>query len=260
MQFVKPLTEKEYVECFKYFSERSHEYEDMLELFTMVIDNLNKRSIEILSIGAGTGVFEEQIIKISNVKINITCLEPNINHIPMLEKRNFIVIPEYLSVETKIDKKFDLVLMSHCLYPIKKPIEMIIKSMEFLNSTGKLIIFHQSSIGMYQFISKIWPLINFIDQPIADHSLSIEQIVMDLKNRPSFNYRLTHGYVSSWIDVKDIIQNNIDITHHLLTFFSQTNTKNLDSEIFNKMIQKIKSNIYDEYKYLHPTGILIIQN
>lgn len=60
---VKPLTEDEYATSFKYFSDRSHEYEVMLNFLIKHINKNNKKTIKILSIGAGTGYFDNMYIK-----------------------------------------------------------------------------------------------------------------------------------------------------------------------------------------------------
>ena len=56
---VDPLTESEYAKSFQVFAQRSSEYDAMI---TWVRDYFDSSVRSILSIGAGSGYFDEQII------------------------------------------------------------------------------------------------------------------------------------------------------------------------------------------------------
>ena len=77
------------------------------------------------------------------------------------------------SLSSNFDEKcggplFDVILLSHCLYPVEDPFEAVSHAVKFLKPHGKILIFHQGeavSIELYTY------LINRSDPKIFSPSL-----------------------------------------------------------------------------------------
>jgi ubiquinone/menaquinone biosynthesis C-methylase UbiE len=256
---VSPLTEIEYAECFQVFAERSHEYEVMLSNIMNIINNMNNKKIKMLSIGAGTGYFDSQILKKINHEVIYHAIEPNEKHITLLQKtlepyKNIKIHKNYFSENTRLDEKYDVILFSHSLYPINNPYSSVKNALNFLEDTGKLIIVHQTSKGMCPFVNKYYKFILFDKSPLADHTFDSNDIVKQLMNK-EIKVNSTETY--SYIDFSDI--NNKEIQEKMLSFFLQTNYSKLPYNLQLNMIYDIKNNMDEKNRYLHPTGLITIE-
>jgi len=273
----QPLNDYEYASSFEVFVNRSSEYEAMISWMCQFINKWQNETILkpcIFSIGAGTGHFDSIILDyICNnfVSPRYYCaFEPNPIHYEELNKRinkysfSSDVIREYFTPRTHRSQKFDLILMSHCLYPMPDPLGAIKNAISMLNKNGVLIIFHQTKTGMCEAVNKInneylkWNLI-----PTADHSYSIDDIVRELKNiHIPFNIQIETEESSSYIDFTDIGKNDI-ITDEMLSFFIQTKASNLDPKIRANILNQLTQNLVEKdgkLLYEHPTGIILIKH
>ena len=258
-----PLTEPEYAKCFRTFLDRSHEYDYMLNIVDY-IQTKPDESTTILSIGAGTGYFDEQVLNKLKNKVNYYAFEPNPIHIIELTERltktrhNIKIIQDYFSSETTFDLEFDYILISHCLYPIRNPFNVLHHAISFLknNNESKLLLFHQGDVGMVNFVNKFNKYLKFSSEPYAKHDYSSKDIIEYLKYN---NFKYDLYLLPAYIDLSDVFTND-DILHDMVTFYIQTNTKLLPKQLFDEMVEDIKAHTLNDMKYNHPTGMIIISN
>lgn len=257
-----PLSEPEYAKCFRTFLDRSHEYDYMLNIVDY-IETKSDGSTTILSIGAGTGYFDEQVLNKLKHKVNYYALEPNPIHITELTERlnktthNIKIIQDYFSTSSSFDLKFDYILISHCLYPIRNPFNVLHHAISFLNDDkSKLLLFHQGDVGMVNFVNKFNKFLKFSSEPYAKHDYSSKDIIEYLK----YNHIKHDLYLlPAYIDLSDVFTNE-ELLHDMVTFYIQTNTKLLPKELFDEMVEDIKAHTMSDMKYNHPTGMIIISN
>lgn len=251
---VEPLTYEQYAKHFKAFVQRTSEYKVMIEFLVDFIKSSKKTELKFMSIGAGTGHFDNQVFSQCDVKVDYYGIEPNKSHFDQLTetiKTNKTKFEQVcFTEEMKPCPEYDIVLISHCLYPMDEPIDMIKHAMKFLNETGKLIIFHQTEVGVCQFYRTFMEQITFYPKrPQDDLSFSIDDIIKEV------GVECIKKEISSALDVTDINSDNLDATHDLLTFFCQTDTRKLPDTIFKEMIAYVKKHS-DNNMFLHPTGII----
>lgn len=228
------------------------------------IETNNNETKNILSIGAGTGHFDQQVLNRIPNKVNYYAIEPNPAHVPELKERlattihNITVIQDYFTTETSFDIKFDYILISHCLYPIPNPFNVLHHAINLLENKGKLLLFHQGDVGMVNFVQKFNKYLKFNGEPYAKHDFSSKDIIEFLKyNKINYQTQLLPAY----IDMTDVFDNE-DILHDMVTFYIQTNTRLLPKPLFDMMVEDIKEHTLGIscMRYNHPTSMIIIEN
>jgi phospholipid N-methyltransferase len=253
---VEPLTEDEYADSFKIFSEKSGEYPMMLNILLNQIDTSQR--VKILSIGAGTGYFDVQFLKHLN-NFEYYAIEPNNIHVDKLKFtlkkfHNIHIIHDYFTTNTSLTEQFDIILFCHSLYPIYNYSEIIQHASSFLNSTGKIIIFHQSSIGMYQFVTHFQKYITFTKTPLAIHNYCGDDIVKSLGS----NYLCQTFTLDTFVNFSGIINDFVKL-HQMLTFFLQTKTFLFPNSFFKELLNILGQQLIDT-NYIHKNNMIIIQN
>lgn len=289
---VHPLTEKEYAKCFATFTARTTEYSSMITWTEKFLIDKQYQHPKILSIGAGTGHFDEMFIKLLPSPPSLyTAIEPNDTHFQQLKDRlskykfETEFVQEYFE-HFSTDQQYDIIIMSHCLYPIPNPSQFMIHASTLLSPEGSLIIFIQTENSMCQFFNKYSALLEWSAPPLADHSvctkslcesLDAQHINYDLYicpshiNIDSFFHKTNQHDISTNSDYDIELQGNSQsrfaassecdtkIIHDLLTFYIQTDTTKLPPNIIKDMIHDIKSGVYPgTHNYSHPGGVIVI--
>ena len=183
-----PISAERYAETFNYFAEHTSEYKQMLSTAVDILSESRKKQLKILSIGAGTGYFEKNIItRTLHIEFDLTCFEPNKNFLPQLWGNlgmlchRLTVINDVFVSNTDLIEKYDFIIMSHVLYSMEDPVEIIEKAISVLNPGGKIIIFHMTEEGIYDFATQVFDQVEFSKTPIAWHDTSVEQLASELK-------------------------------------------------------------------------------
>jgi len=258
------LNEEQYAKCFKVFVSRSHEYDNMKSNLIDYLIGMKKQNIKMLSIGAGTGFFDQDVIGIlseNHISVEYHAIEPNPAHLVELHKRfpDSNIMGCYYTLDTKIDNKFDVILMSHCLYPIPQSIEIVGSTINYLTESkdgfdgGKVIVFHQGSGSMVDYVKKFNEFLNPDRSVYANHTISSDDISQNLSlGSKKISHRILYGY----IDMKGIWENDDDL-HEMITFFIQTNTRLLPVELYQMMVTELKNKSPNDV-YYHPTGMIVI--
>lgn len=256
------LTQEEYAKCFNVFVKRSHEYEEMMKGMIDCVSSMNNNSIRMLSIGAGTGYFDKNILetlKFRGINVEYYAFEPNPVHLKGLQKRipDGRIIGDYYrsdsTHETIIDKKFDIILLCQCLYPMPDPYEIVVSTLKLLSPNGRTIVFHHSDGDMTNYVKHFNKFMDPNRKVRDDQTLSAQDIARYLTIRNiKFQFRELDGY----IDMTDI-WNETNQLYEMITFFIQTNSRHLSEDLYEKMVDKLKKDTYDD-RYHHSTGMIII--
>ena len=124
------LTDEEYAKVFDTFSKDSSRNSNIENgIIRPLLSKFADKSIDIMSIGAGTGWIEDKIIKHPTSRVNsLLAVEPNPEHADEQREKS----KNWTDTVTDIDitffdenyataKKFDVILMVHFIYYVKKP-------------------------------------------------------------------------------------------------------------------------------------------
>lgn len=259
------LTEEQYAKCFSVFVKRSHEYEQMLSAITNYVTSMNNKSIKLLSIGAGTGYFDKNVLdnlKSHGIEVEYHAFEPNLVHLKALKER----IPDghiigdyysktYLTHNEFMDKKFDIVLLCHCLYPMENPHVIVTSTLKLLSPSGRTIVFHHSAGDMTNFVKHFNKFMNPDRKVRDDQTLSAEDITEYLTVH---DIRYEYSKLDGYIDMKDIWTNDEQL-YEMVSFFVQADSHELPVELYEQMVAKLKEDT-DKHtnKYQHSTGFIVI--
>jgi len=267
MSLTRPLTDKEYAQCFDAFKKVSSEWMAMDEwLEKEFIPCLAGRSFaRVLSVGSGTGDFDLTLMhmllkKIS--RISYVALDPNKEHNAIFSERyrecglgleSFQIIPQPFGQE-RLDGGFDLIHLTHCLYYILDRKTAILRAYEMLSPGGFLLIFHQTTMGINEIQRAYMKLVKGNEKEMfSAHDISL--IFEDLEL--SFNYDV----LISDIDVTDCIKEN-ETGRKILNFFLESDLDGIDPYLKKEIIQKMKEICrYENGRYFlfHPCGIFWIR-
>jgi len=263
----RPLTDKEYAECFDAFKKVSSEWMAMDEwLEKELIPCLEGRpSARVLSVGSGTGDFDLTLMRMLLEKISqisYVALDPNQEHNAIfsqryhdcgLELRSFQIIPQPFGQE-RLDGGFDLIHLTHCLYYIPDRRTAIRRAYELLNPGGFLLIFHQTTLGINEIQRAYMKLVKGDEKEMfSAHDIALIFEGLGLK----FNYDV----LVSDIDVTDCIDEN-ETGRKILNFFLESNLDGIDSSLRKEIIQKMKEICrYENGRefFFHPCGIFWIK-
>ncbi|XP_065068985.1 carnosine N-methyltransferase 2-like [Rhopilema esculentum] len=264
----KPLTEEEYAKAFATFVAGSTEYEEIPKMMKPVIDGLNGRKIDLMSIGAGTGCIEDNLIQQCDLKVKMfLAIEPNIAHRNQLQATvaswgevDLEIDPSYFDETYKTEKKFDLILMSHSMYCVDNPVQIMIKAVSYLKPSGKLIIFNQTERGGHELYLHLRRNVSMDNRPINDHFVTTKYIADALLNN-GINFELSEA--PSTLDVTDFIkQNGSSTANDVVTFFLQTNYEALNDDLKKSIYEMVKDRCVDDehgrHMFSHPNGMVFV--
>lgn len=278
---VAPLTMKEYARTFEALVTReSTEYDIMAKVAGKLIsdNNFDKVPVDMLSIGAGRGQFEQRLVKELGLKLGyIYAVEPNEAHVKLLRPAlkaldvKHDVDPSFFGqdfalMERRAKYKFDLIMFSHSLYAFQDPFGAIEYSCKFLKPTGKILIFHQGGPGvcdmLYSFLIDNSDPDTFNAQLThVNHSLTARKIESHFKdNHPEKKViRLEEIAV---IDVDNFVRGKEeDRDDDIVTFFLQADYRKLSLEARKFVYETVVSNceiLENKYVLRHPCAGIVI--
>ena len=127
--YASSLCHDRYAECFEAYKRISTEWECMRQwIHDNLLDSLpHKENISILSVGSGSGDFDLQLIELVASKfksVDYVAVEPNKVHSQQFKIRTITYLLQGIRFrihtlpfeELRIDKRFDLIHLTHCLY------------------------------------------------------------------------------------------------------------------------------------------------
>jgi len=260
------FSEEEYHASFAAFLEGSpKEREQMLSLSKHIIAGFNQNKINMLSIGAGTGCFEDSMIEKCGLSLEYFYgIEPNENQAKQLEntvskwKVKYTIDKSCFTPEFECEKKFDLIIMSHSLYYMPNPTEAIMTAKSLLRPNGKLLVFHNTEDGaQYGIVNKFLSLASLDTAVVCNHGLSLEEISRNLTNKGIQNY--IRKAPVFWDVGKFIAKQNSGI----ISFILQTCYENFPLSIQKEIYQVVKDKCVnpEEGKCFipNPAGVLVTE-
>ena len=175
-----PLTEEEYSHAFKAFLRCSDHLSDMLGLIEPVVASFSGKPVSVMSIGAGTGCFEDEMVRKLGLKIShFHAVEPNKDLHKLLTQTmlswqnvKFKIEEKYFTEEYETRHKFDLILMSHCLYNMDNVPKVLSKARSLLEENGKLAVFIHSEIGGPELYKHAINSVKYLSPPLGDQSVT----------------------------------------------------------------------------------------
>ncbi len=243
---LEPLTADEYAKIFaSYQTYATDEYVKMIDVISPFIQRLNGKQVALMSIGAGNGCFEEDLINNKGLRVKFFhAVEPD----NFRRKELAEVVPkwqtEYFIDERGFDdafeteNKFDVILMSHVLYCLAEPVKAIRKAISFLNPGGSLVIINQTEVGMNAVQNILFEVAHFKSAAFNDHQITTASISSEL-HEASIPHVITSR--DAGIDVTDFVQKKQTPTSGDATsFFIQTS--------FEKLPEDMKSRVYEAVK------------
>ena len=187
---IDTLNYAEYLKAFsKYEATRVYQ-KGTKSLLKQFIDSFSGRPIDFLDIGAGFGFWEKMLITELGLSINYYyAIEPDHQHrerlmltISQLNLTNLTVDERFFTKETDLERKFDLIFVSHMLYSIENPEDFLIRACFHLKPGGKLIILHQGKKGV-KLCDYIKELVDFPMGRCKNHSLATDDFSSMLTRR-----------------------------------------------------------------------------
>ena len=233
----KMITEKEYAEVYITFKQNSNQ--DVIVrngIIRPIIQKYGGKSMDVMSIGAGVGWLEDEIIRHPDLKVNrMLAIEPNPKHAKKLREKAENWLDTFYEIDSaefdefyETTKRFDVILIVHTLYYIRNPIGAVIKAKSFLKPEGKIMIVIRGKEGGSELTSYINTQVELV-QPMYVHSLEdSDELVKGLvqnKIKCCFQNFTDHFDVTDFIERKDTPTCN-----DIISFFLQTKYENLDKE------------------------------
>ena len=269
---VLPLTEEEYIAAFNTFSSNTTQYGFMLEMIKPVVESFNGKHIDLMSIGAGTGCFENDLVTKMGLDVSyFHVVEPSEDHREQLKQKviswgytKLAVDKSYFTENYETEHKFDLILMPHCLYHMDNIDLVILKAISLLKAQGKIVIFVHSETGAdSELFFKAMEHMEYISRPLADEGVTRKSIC-EILAKNSIHYT-TSREGSCATDVTQFIKRQkASTTNDAVSFFIQTRFEKLPQELRKELYELVKERVVhtdeDTFMLPHPTVMIIINS
>ena len=278
-RIVRPLSEKQYVESFAtlyqpFENNRSTESGVRARWTREYLKTHTPNTI--LSIGAGTGTYDAYFINHMASPPHFYCgVEPTPGHEKLLRKTiaNLKSPPNNISIISRpfdqnfqltesACKRFDVIIMAHCLYCIPNPAQAIQHAIQFLSDDGKIVIYNGCFEGITEIFTKFVNDFNltWTTYPFQDQTVTIESLSNDLRK---INIRHFMERFNSFIDVTSFFEDDRPVITNILNFMMQTDVSQFPDYYLQEMIDYVKdhSRFNAEsgwYEFYKPSGFIVI--
>ena len=267
----KLLTDEEYAKMFTAFKKASDEDAVIRNaIITPIIGKFRNKSLDFMSVGAGTGWLEDEIIKHPALSINsILAIEPNPEHAEKLRETSkswidtiYNIDNSYFNEHYQTDMKFDVILLIHSIYYFENPIDVIIKLRSFLKPGGQIMIAVIGERGGHELAAQLHTKLNSAASTFSYNWMSSEFLVNRL-NETNITFqcqnRTARNDVTDFIERKDTPSCNDTISFFLHTKYEDLD-KTLQEDIYN--IVQDCATVTKDNKYFFPedTTYITIQS
>ena len=244
----------------------------MLEMIKPVVESFNGKLINLMSIGAGNGCFENDLVTKLGLDVSyFHVVEPSEDHREQLKQKvsswgytRLIVDKSYFTENYKTEHKFDLILMPHCLYHMDNIDLVILRAISLLKAQGKIAIFIHSETGAdSELFFKAMESMEYLSRPLADEGVTRKSI-SELLAKNSIHFTAS-GEGSCATDVTQFIKRqNSSTANDVVSFFIQTRFEKLPKELRKELYELVKERVIhtDEDRYMlpHPTVMIAIHS
>jgi SAM-dependent methyltransferase len=236
-------------------------------------DKTENNTLSVLSIGSGEGDIDFDIIQAILPHLNYQwthlkydALEPNTIHRKrFLERLSENSFDEHISVsvhdasfgvsdEFESHESYDLILFVHVLYFFNDPYQIIQHALALTKPTGRVIIVHQSAIGIPEIQRKHMLSLKGNEKGI----LTTEDIKKRLDQEGGCLYRFYD--VDAYLDVTECF-NQSEVGWKILSFCMGCDLRKVHKNKLTRLLQSMRNHaeIKDEGLFLYePIGIFII--
>ena len=264
MQKIKviPLNAYQNAKFFKTLMERSSVYPDMLSIFSGIINCFDNEHLSILSIGAKDAIFDMMCLQSMKKNYNYTIIENDVEYLGDIYQNLKGYRYNYININfdenTNLRHKFDIIMMKY--YSCDNLVETIRNAATHLTNNGKLIVFHQTFDGICQFNQNFSHYFQYVEKPLVDQFVSLNEVSNTFNLKYGDIFENAYCNISNWIDLREILDNNQNIMHQILSYFLQFNSQKLSNMMIICMLSEIFKNLFEINKYHNPLGIMIINH
>lgn len=216
------LTAEEYTRLFASYQNDTDEYSDMVSLIEPFLHDFKGKHVDFMSIGAGTGCFEDALIKEKGLLVEYYyAVEPNDVRRADLER----IVPTWNTdyfiddrkfagdFEIKTTKRFDLILISHAMYFFREPWRAILRARSFLKPGGVLLVLNMTEVGYADVQREFFKVAQITGTPIYSSEVTTKSMSQELDQAS-----VPHKVVTkeSRLDVTDFIKKRETPTANVL--------------------------------------------
>jgi hypothetical protein len=133
----------------------------------------------------------------------------------------------------RIDTRFDLIHFTHCLYYIPDRAGAVLKALNMIVDHGMVLIFHQTPMGINQIQRKFLKRVKGTEKEMFS-SKELQAILHRYHIKYHFNI------LDSFMDVSDCLMADSETRQKLISFFLESDTRQLLPEIGQEICRFIK--------------------
>ena len=244
------ITDEEYAKTFHTFKSKTDEDAVIRNAIVKpMIEKYADKSIDIMSIGAGKGWLEDEIIRHPQMKIKrILTIEPNPDHAVKLREMSLqwtktavSIDQSYFDENYETAQKFDVILLVHSIYYLKNAIDAIIKLKSFLNPGGQIMLAVEGERGGHELASYLYERMDSVPSTYSFNWLASGLLVQGLKNK---NIKCQLQTLTSFIDVTDFIERkDTSSCNDVISFFLHTKYEDLDEELKGDVYKMVQDRV-----------------
>jgi len=244
----KILTHDEYAKVYRTFKRNSQQDDIVRNAVTeLILHEFGRNSIDVMSIGSGTGWLEDHLIKHPQLKItSLLAIEPNLCHFEAIKEKSanwkntiFDLDPSCFGADYGTEKRFDVILMVHTIYYIKNPINAVIKAKSFLKHGGKLIIVAQGEKGGYELTATVYEEVIRNAPPTYAYNCIHGGFIVDGLRKEGIPFTIKEAV--DFLNVTDFI-GRVESPNYsdTISLFLHTMYEYLDDECKEEIYKKVK--------------------
>jgi SAM-dependent methyltransferase len=252
-----PLEGERYKDGQLIFRQSSNQQKLMLDwLEQNFVARFEQDTIKFLSIGAGTGIFDEQVIRgflRRDLRIHYEGLDPNQDVLKLLENSLRHLTGEKLTVNTLLSdfeiyqtsKKFNFILLVHTHYFFRDLCQNLQKAWNLLEEGGSIILYSALDIFLSQFFNVTFQS-NFGHPPWLSHP--VQQVLRTL------NIPFRRESINAVLDISACFGQDDKAANDLLSFIIHADTTNTSGR--DVLLACLKKNATRENeKFLLPHAV-----
>jgi SAM-dependent methyltransferase len=217
------------------------------------VPRLGPETIRFLSIGAGTGIFDEQLIQAflrRNLRIQYEGLDPNPAVLNLLKNNLKPLTGEKLTVNILLSdfesyeaiKKFNFILLVHTHYFFLDLRQNLQKAWDLLEEGGTLILYSALDIFLSQFFNVTFQS-NFGHPPWLSHHVQ--------KALKTLGVPFRRESINAELDISACFDHDEKAANDLLSFVIHADTTNISGK--DVLLTCLKENaVYENGRYLLP--------
>ena len=247
----RPISDDEYAKLFNTLK-RTSDLDTIIRngIIQPILNKYADKAIDVMSVGAGIGWLEDEIIRHPNLKINsILAIEPNQKHAEKLKEKSLNwkyttsnIDTSYFSENYDTEMRFDVILMVHSIYYLENPTDAIIKLKSFLKDGGQVMIDVRGEKSGFELVKCMQEYLKIPTSTCIYGSLyHAGMLIEDLKEN-DIKYQ-KQEYMAS-IDVSEFIERKpTPFSNDCVSFLLHTRYENLDKELQEEIYKIVRNRV-----------------